>query len=49
MAQEEHLEMNGVVREALPDSRFRVALDNGHARRLFGRSLRDVRNSPCTS
>jgi translation initiation factor IF-1 len=30
MAKEEHIEMNGVVREALPDSRFRVTLDNGH-------------------
>ena len=30
MAKEEHLEMNGVVREVLPDSRFRVTLDNGH-------------------
>lgn len=31
MAKEEHLEMNGVVSEVLPDSRFRVTLDNGHA------------------
>jgi len=30
MAKEEHLEMNGVVSEVLPDSRFRVTLDNGH-------------------
>ena len=30
MAKEEHLEMNGVVREVLPDSRYRVTLDNGH-------------------
>jgi len=30
LAKEEHLEMNGVVREVLPDSRFRVTLDNGH-------------------
>ena len=30
MAKEELLEMNGVVSEALPDSRFRVTLDNGH-------------------
>jgi translation initiation factor IF-1 len=30
VAKEEHLEMNGVVREVLPDSRFRVTLDNGH-------------------
>jgi len=31
MAKEEHLEMTGVVSEVLPDSRFRVTLDNGHA------------------
>ena len=31
MAKEEHLEMMGVVDEVLPDSRFRVTLDNGHA------------------
>jgi len=30
MAKEEHIEMNGVVREVLPDSRFRVTLENGH-------------------
>jgi len=30
MAKEEHIEMSGVVREVLPDSRFRVTLDNGH-------------------
>lgn len=30
MAKEELLEMNGVVTEVLPDSRFRVSLDNGH-------------------
>jgi translation initiation factor IF-1 len=30
MAKEEHIEMNGVVDEVLPDSRFRVTLDNGH-------------------
>jgi translation initiation factor IF-1 len=30
MAKEEHLEVNGVVNEVLPDSRFRVTLDNGH-------------------
>jgi translation initiation factor IF-1 len=30
MATEEHIEMNGVVSEVLPDSRFRVKLDNGH-------------------
>jgi translation initiation factor IF-1 len=30
MAKEELLEMNGQVAEALPDSRFRVQLDNGH-------------------
>ncbi len=31
MAKEELLEMNGVVMEVLPDSRYRVTLDNGHA------------------
>ena len=30
MAKEELIEMNGVVEEVLPDSRFRVLLDNGH-------------------
>jgi len=30
MAKEELLEMGGVVEEVLPDSRFRVTLDNGH-------------------
>jgi translation initiation factor IF-1 len=31
LAKEEMLEMNGVVAEVLPDSRYRVTLDNGHA------------------
>jgi translation initiation factor IF-1 len=30
LAKEELLEMNGVVEEVLPDSRFRVLLENGH-------------------
>ncbi|GAB4059419.1 hypothetical protein GCM10028811_13930 [Uliginosibacterium sediminicola] len=30
MAKEELLEMQGVVAEVLPDSRFRVTLENGH-------------------
>lgn len=30
MAKEELIEMNGVVAEILPDSRFRVTLENGH-------------------
>jgi translation initiation factor IF-1 len=30
MTKEELLEMNGVVMEVLPDSRYRVTLDNGH-------------------
>ena len=30
MSKEELIEMNGVVDEVLPDSRFRVTLDNGH-------------------
>ncbi len=30
MAKEEHIEMNGVVDEVLPDCRYRVTLENGH-------------------
>ena len=30
MAKEELLQMQGVVQEILPDSRFRVSLENGH-------------------
>jgi translation initiation factor IF-1 len=30
MAKEELLEMSGVVAEVLPDSRYRVTLENGH-------------------
>jgi translation initiation factor IF-1 len=30
MAKEELIEMQGVVNEMLPDSRFRVTLENGH-------------------
>jgi translation initiation factor IF-1 len=30
MAKEDLIEMNGVVDEVLPDSRYRVKLDNGH-------------------
>ena len=30
MAKEELIEMNGMVTDVLPDSRFRVTLDNGH-------------------
>ena len=30
MAKEEMIEMNGVVNEVLPDTRFRVELENGH-------------------
>lgn len=30
MAKEELLEMQGVVDDVLPDSRFRVTLENGH-------------------
>ncbi len=36
MAKEELLEMNGVVNEVLPDSRFRVTLDNGHELIAYG-------------
>jgi len=31
MAKEELIEMEGKVEEVLPDSRFRVTLDNGHS------------------
>ena len=31
MPKEELIEMNGLVNEVLPDSRFRVTLDNGHS------------------
>jgi translation initiation factor IF-1 len=31
MAKEELIEMQGRVMEVLPDSRFRVTLDNGHS------------------
>lgn len=31
VAKEELIEMSGVVMEVLPDSRYRVTLDNGHA------------------
>lgn len=30
MAKEEHIEMQGVVTESLPNTTFRVKLDNGH-------------------
>lgn len=30
MAKEELIELNGQVTEVLPDSRFRVTLENGH-------------------
>ena len=30
MAKEDMIEMEGVVSEVLPDTRFRVGLDNGH-------------------
>jgi translation initiation factor IF-1 len=30
MAKEELIEMQGLVNEVLPDSRFRITLDNGH-------------------
>jgi translation initiation factor IF-1 len=31
MAKEDLIEMNGLVNEVLPDSRFRVTLENGHS------------------
>ncbi len=30
MAKEELIDMSGIVNEVLPDSRYRVKLDNGH-------------------
>ncbi len=36
MAKEELLEMNGVVDEVLPDSRYRVTLENGHKLVAYG-------------
>jgi len=30
MAKEEHIEMEGVVKETLPNTMFRVELENGH-------------------
>ena len=30
MAKEEHLELEGVVREVLPNTTFKVELENGH-------------------
>ena len=31
MSKEDMIEMEGLVNEVLPDTRFRVTLDNGHA------------------
>ena len=31
MAKEEMIEMKGVVNEVLPDSRYRITLENGHS------------------
>ena len=31
MAKEEMIEMKGVVTEVLPDSRYRITLENGHS------------------
>jgi translation initiation factor IF-1 len=31
VAKEEMIELEGVVNEVMPDTRFRVALDNGHS------------------
>ena len=30
MPKEDHIEMNGIVAETLPNTTFRVKLDNGH-------------------
>lgn len=36
MAKEELIEMRGKVEEVLPDSRYRVKLDNGHSLVAYG-------------
>jgi translation initiation factor IF-1 len=36
MAKQEAIEMEGVVREVLPDRRYRVELDNGHEVLAYG-------------
>ena len=41
MGKEELLEINGVVAEVMPDSRYRVTLDNGH--RLIAYSAGSMR------
>ncbi|MGA8148877.1 MAG: translation initiation factor IF-1 [Gallionellaceae bacterium] len=43
MAKEELLEMNGQVDEVLPDSRYRVTLENGH--RLIAYSAGKMRKN----
>lgn len=30
MAKEDLIEVEGIIKEALPDARFRIELDNGH-------------------
>ncbi len=36
MANDELIEMNGVVEEVLPDGRYRVKLENGHGLIAYG-------------
>ena len=47
MAKEELIEMQGVVNEVLPDSRFRVTLDNGH--QLVAYTSGKIRNTTSAS
>jgi hypothetical protein len=44
MAKEELIEMHGIVNEVLPDSRYRVTLDNGH--QLVAYSGRQAEEEP---
>ena len=44
MAKEEILEMQGVVDDVMPDSRYRVTLDNGH--HLVAYSAEKMRKHP---
>ena len=39
MAKEELIEMMGIANEVLPDSRYRVTLDNGHQLIAYALSL----------
>ena len=46
MAKEELIEMSGKVDEVLPDSRYRVTLDNGHG--LIAYTAGKMRLAPLT-